>query len=64
MSDPTVHPTAIVDPAAELGAGTVVGPYCIIAAGVSLGKNCWLQQHVTLGGPLTAGRGNKFYAYC
>ncbi|MEO5754081.1 MAG: acyl-ACP--UDP-N-acetylglucosamine O-acyltransferase [Chthoniobacterales bacterium] len=64
MSEVTVHPTAIVDPAAQLGAGTVVGPYCVIAAGVSLGANCWLQRHVTLEGPLAAGSGNKFYAYC
>src|SRR6478752_8505079 len=64
MSAVTIHPTAIVDPAAQLGPGTVVGPYSIIAAGVSLGENCWLQHHVTLSGPLTAGRGNKFYAFC
>lgn len=64
MSTLTVHPTAIVDPAAELGPGTVVGPYSMVAAGVSLGENCWLQHHVTLEGPLVAGRGNKFYAYC
>lgn len=64
MSNVTVHPTAIVNPAAQLGAGTVVGPYCILAANVSLGENCWLQNHVTLSGPLQAGRGNKFYAYC
>ena len=64
MSEVTVHPTAIVDPAAQLGAGTIVGPYCIIAAQVSLGENCWLQHHVTLSGPLRGGRGNKFYACC
>ncbi len=64
MSEVTVHPTAIVDPSAQLGAGTVVGPYCIVAAGVSLGEECWLQHHVTLGGPLRAGRGNRFYAFC
>lgn len=64
MSKATVHPTAIVDPSAQLGAGTVVGPYCIVAARVSLGENCWLQSHVTLSGPLAAGSGNKFYAYC
>ncbi|MGI8956802.1 MAG: acyl-ACP--UDP-N-acetylglucosamine O-acyltransferase [Chthoniobacterales bacterium] len=64
MSAVTVHPTAIVDPAAELGPGTMVGPYCMVAAGVSLGANCWLQHHVTLEGPLTAGKANKFYAYC
>src|SRR6266850_3791476 len=64
MNEVTVHPTAIVDPAAQLGAGTVIGAYCLVAAGVSLGEGCWLQHHVTLEGPLAAGRGNKFYAYC
>lgn len=59
-----IHPTAIVDPAAQLGDGTVVGPYCVVAAEVSLGENCWLQNHVTLAGPLQARRGNKFFAYC
>lgn len=64
MSGIEIHPTAIVDPAAQLGSGTVVGPYCIVGASVSLGETCWLQHHVTLCGPLTAGRANKFYAYC
>ena len=64
MPDVVIHPTAIVDPAARFGAGTIVGPYCVVAAEVSLGDNCWLQNHVTLAGPLIAGDGNKFYAYC
>ncbi len=64
MSGLTIHPTAIVDPSAQLGAGTTVGPYCVIGPGVSLGENCTLQNHVTLAGPLTAGSGNRFFAYC
>jgi UDP-N-acetylglucosamine acyltransferase len=64
MSDTQIHPTAIVDPAAEIGPGTIVGPYCVIGASVVLGPNCWLQQHVTLCGPMRAGPQNKFYAYC
>jgi len=63
-SDVQIHPTAIVDPGAQLGDGTIVGPYCVIEANVVLGTNCWLQHHVTLAGPMRAGAGNKFYAYC
>jgi UDP-N-acetylglucosamine acyltransferase len=64
MSEGLTHATAIVDPGAKIGAGTTVGPYCVIGANVVLGENCWLQHHVTLAGPMQAGAGNKFYAYC
>lgn len=64
MSGVTIHPTALVDPGAELGAGATIGPYCIVGAGVVLGAECWLQNHVTLNGPTKAGARNKFFAYC
>jgi len=64
MSGVEIHPSAIVDSKAELGAGTIVGPYCIVGSDVMLGEGCWLQHHVTLCGPMRAGRENKFYAYC
>jgi len=64
MSNVQIHPTAIVDPKAELGTGTTVGPYCVIGRDVMLGENSWLQHHVTLCGPMRAGARNKFYAYC
>jgi UDP-N-acetylglucosamine acyltransferase len=64
MSDVQIHSTAIVDTAAELGAGTIVGPYCVVGANVVVGENCWLQHHVTLCGPTRAGSRNKFFAYC
>src|SRR5580765_6006223 len=64
MSEAKIHPTAIVDPGADLGSGTIVGPYCIVGANVTIGENCWLQHHVTLARPMRVGAENKFYAYC
>lgn len=64
MSDVQIHPSTLVDPSAEIGGGTIIGPYCVIAPEVMLGENCWLQHHVTLCGPTRAGARNKFYAYC
>src|SRR5438552_1731857 len=63
MSGFVIHPTAVIDPKAELSAGTTVGPYCIIAAGVVLCEKCCHQHLITLVGPMWAGRENRFYAY-
>ena len=36
MSRAQIHSTAIVDAKAEIGPGTMVGPYCIVEAGVAV----------------------------
>ena len=64
MSVSQIHPTAIIDARAEIGAGTTIGPYSVIGPDVVLGPDCWLQGHVTLAGPMRAGGRNKFYAFC
>jgi UDP-N-acetylglucosamine acyltransferase len=58
-----IHPTAIIDPSAELGADVQVGPYCIIGANVVLGDGCWLQHHVTIQGHARIGARNRFWSY-
>ncbi|MFN0125160.1 MAG: acyl-ACP--UDP-N-acetylglucosamine O-acyltransferase [Verrucomicrobiales bacterium] len=58
-----IHPTAIIHPSAEIGAGCHIGPYCVLHAGVVLGEECWLQNHVTVAGPCVIGPRNKFYAF-
>ncbi len=59
----SIHPTAVIDPAAQLGAGVQVGPFCVIGAGVQLGDRCVLHNGVTLTGPSTIGPDNTFYPY-
>jgi len=59
----SIHPTAIVDPAAKIPESCTIGPYCVIAAGVELGENCVLGSHVVLGGPTRFGRDNKIYSF-
>ncbi len=58
-----IHPTAIIDPAAEIGANVAIGPYCVVEKNVVIGDDCWLQNHVTICGPTRIGSGNKFYAF-
>ncbi len=44
-----IHPTAIVDPAAELGDGLVIGPYCVIGAGRAARRRLPPPQSCDLG---------------
>ncbi len=60
----SVHPTAIVSPAASLGDGAVVGPYAIIGDEVSLGAGCEVMSHVVLQGPLRVGENCRFHPFC
>jgi UDP-N-acetylglucosamine acyltransferase len=53
-----IHPTAIIDPAAQLAPDVQVGPYAIIDSGVTLGPGCIVRPHAHLVGPLTMGRNN------
>ena len=39
---PVIHHTAIVHPAAQLGIGTIVGPYATVGPHVKIGRNCRL----------------------
>jgi UDP-N-acetylglucosamine acyltransferase len=63
MSD-LVHPSAIVDPRAQLGAGVRVGAYCVIGAdvvleaGVEIGHHVVLEGRVTLGPRVKVGHGS------
>jgi UDP-N-acetylglucosamine acyltransferase len=43
-----IHPTAVVDREAELGAGVQIGPYCIVEPGVEIGDGTRLESHVTI----------------
>jgi UDP-N-acetylglucosamine acyltransferase len=54
----TVHPTAVIDPRAEIGDDVRVGPYVVIEGPVSVGPRCVLRTRATLCGPLTLGADN------
>ena len=53
-----IHPTAVVDPGAELENTVEVGPYAIIEKGVRIGANTVIKSHTVITGPTTLGTGN------
>ncbi|MGH7658199.1 MAG: acyl-ACP--UDP-N-acetylglucosamine O-acyltransferase [Gemmatimonadales bacterium] len=44
----TIHPTALVDPSAELGVDVRVGPFAIIGPRVTVGDRCRISARATL----------------
>jgi UDP-N-acetylglucosamine acyltransferase len=55
-----IHPTAVVDAAAQLGDGVRVGPYAIIGPGVTIGNDTEIGPHVVIDGVTTIGARNRF----
>lgn len=53
---PTIHPTAIVSPDAELADDVEIGPYCILTGKVILGPGTIVKPHSVLEGHLRTGR--------
>jgi UDP-N-acetylglucosamine acyltransferase len=53
-----IHPTAIIDPGAELDSSVKVGPYVIIEKGVKIGRDTVIKPHSVISGPTTIGAGN------
>ncbi len=58
-----IHPTAIVDPDAQLGADVSIGPFCTIGAGVRLGDRVSLVSHVVIDGRTSLGAGSTVYPF-
>ena len=53
--DYTVHPTAIIDEGAQIGAGSRVWHFVHICGGAKIGKNCSFGQNVFVGNNVTIG---------
>ena len=60
----SVHPSAIVHPAAQLGKGVVVGPYSIIGEHVEIGDHTVIGPHVVLTGHTRIGSDNRIFQFC
>lgn len=52
-----IHPTAVIDPTAELGASVLVGPYAVIGPNVLIGDGTVIGPHVLIERDTTVGIG-------
>ncbi|MDX1483145.1 MAG: acyl-ACP--UDP-N-acetylglucosamine O-acyltransferase [Alphaproteobacteria bacterium] len=58
-----IHPTAIVDPSAELGDGVSIGAYCCVGPDVRLGDGVLLQSHAVVEGLTEIGANCKVFPF-
>jgi len=58
-----IHPTAIVDPKAELGKDVKIGPYSVVGGGVSLGDGVELMSHVVVEGQTKIGSETRIFPF-
>ncbi len=59
----SLHPTALIDPSAELDASVEVGPYAVIGAQVRIGAGTRVGPHCLIEGPTTIGRDNHIFGH-
>jgi len=58
-----IHPSAIVDPKAELDSSVEIGPYSIVGPHVRIDAGTVVGPHVVIEGHTTIGRDNKFFQF-
>jgi UDP-N-acetylglucosamine acyltransferase len=63
MSQPKVHPTAIVEDGAALGAGVRIGPFCHVGAEVALDEGVELVSHVVVAGRTRIGARTRIFPF-
>ena len=59
----TIHPTAIVEPGAELDPSVSVGAYSLVRARVRIGAGTRIGPHCVIEGRTTIGRDNRIFQF-
>jgi len=60
---PKIHPTAVVEPGAELAEDAEVGPFCYVSPKATLGTGTRLVSHVAIHGRTTLGVHNTVWSH-
>ncbi len=58
-----IHPSAVIEEGAQIGADCVIGPFCVIGPEVVLGEGVILKSHVVLAGDTHIGANSEIYSF-
>jgi UDP-N-acetylglucosamine acyltransferase len=59
----SIHPTAVVHPAARVAADAEIGPFCVVGEHVEIGTGTVLGAHVVVAGHTRLGRNNRVFPF-
>jgi UDP-N-acetylglucosamine acyltransferase len=60
---PEIHPTAVVEKGAKLGASARIGPFCHVGPQVELGERVELISHVAIAGRTAVAEGTRVFPF-
>jgi len=58
-----IHPTALIDPKAEIAESASIGPYCVVGPNTQLAERVRLISHVVVDGITSIGEGTTIYPF-
>ncbi len=61
MKPQNIHPLAIVEPGAKIGAGVTIEPFAVVKSNVTLEDNVTIKSHAYIDGYTTIGEGTVIY---
>lgn len=59
----SIHPSAIIDPEAKIGANVSIGPFCVIGPNVEIGDGTILKSHVVVDGHTSIGKNCRIFPF-
>ena len=60
----SIHPSAIIEDGAQIGADVSIGPFCIVGPKVVLGDRVHLKSHVVVTGDTQIGADTTIFPFC
>ena len=59
----SIHPSAVIDPTAELGMDVKIGPYVVVGADVRIGDGTYLESHCVIQADTELGVNNHVHPH-
>lgn len=63
MADGLIHPTAVIEDGARIGADVRIGPFCVVGPKVRLADGVELKSHVAIAGDTAIGEGTVVFPF-